>query len=597
MANTTKDGMVATAEKDTPTVENAAVEAQLQRILTDPKFQSTPQLSALLTHIVHESLAGRDSELRGTPIAQAVFKRDESFDSQSDTIVRVEAGRLRRRLAQYYETSGLNDTILIDIPKGGYVPIFHWGRPEPQAGNLSQAPLANSELVMPAQAVTTASGNFRARSWLITWLVFGALSVIIATWLVSSRTAPAPVIIGNPFVMVPPLRHSGTQLEAELAERSIQAVIADLTKISGISVMSYGSALQLAAAEVPLPQLREQHGVSHFVDGRIVIEQDNVRVFIEAVHTGSGKIIWAETINGTLADLNGFETALSQRVAAALSVSLSANESERIFLRHSSNRYALELFRRAYRAIYPVNEARLQAARDLYLRVVELDPGFAGGAAGLAQVHCYRVLFELSQSPQQDLEWAREYALEAITLDPDFGMGYAMLGVASTLGKDYESGLRHLRHAVGLQPGDPLTHMWLALSLLRSGRAAEAIAPLQEALRLDPLATEMPYHSIMGVAYYASADYEQALESLSRSAKHVRQKSKRLQLLRAVTLTRLGREQEGRALVAEVNAELQTHPSPIGNWLADMLADEIVIRDTFDTLDQLGLVVPGETRN
>jgi adenylate cyclase len=78
--------------------------------------------------VVNEALEGRASQLKGYTIAVAVYGRSESFDPQIDPIVRVEAGRLRRALAHYYLTTGKNDPVRIEIPKGGYIPTFQTAR-------------------------------------------------------------------------------------------------------------------------------------------------------------------------------------------------------------------------------------------------------------------------------------------------------------------------------------------------------------------------------------------------------------------------------------------------------------------------------------
>lgn len=110
-----------------------------------------------LSYIIEETLAGRSDHIKAYTIATEVFARGDDFDSTSDPIVRVEAGRLRRALEHYYLTAGSNDSLRITIPKGGYLPNFdtHPGdkpqesfRPEPP----SLAPPAHSEpslLVMP----------------------------------------------------------------------------------------------------------------------------------------------------------------------------------------------------------------------------------------------------------------------------------------------------------------------------------------------------------------------------------------------------------------------------------------------------------------
>ena len=102
----------------------AEVRAALQRVLASAPFASADRAKTFLTYIVDETLAGRADRLKGYTIAIAVFERSEDFDAQADPLVRVEAGRLRRRLAEYYHGAGHGDPIHIGLPRGGYVPTF-----------------------------------------------------------------------------------------------------------------------------------------------------------------------------------------------------------------------------------------------------------------------------------------------------------------------------------------------------------------------------------------------------------------------------------------------------------------------------------------
>ena len=97
---------------------------QLQKLLSNPDFYATDQQKNFLKFVVKESLAGRSDRLKGYTIATQVFGRDQEFDSQIDPIVSVQANKLRRALEHYYLTDGKNDSIIIDIPKGTYVPVF-----------------------------------------------------------------------------------------------------------------------------------------------------------------------------------------------------------------------------------------------------------------------------------------------------------------------------------------------------------------------------------------------------------------------------------------------------------------------------------------
>ncbi len=105
-------------------ISEADIRRQIERILQSRGLESSPRLQEFLEYIVDEYLAGRAGRIKGVTIAQAVYGADASFDPESNSIVRVEAGRLRRRLEQYYLAKGVSDPIIIEIPKGGYAPTF-----------------------------------------------------------------------------------------------------------------------------------------------------------------------------------------------------------------------------------------------------------------------------------------------------------------------------------------------------------------------------------------------------------------------------------------------------------------------------------------
>lgn len=121
-----------------PPLTEADVRAQLDRILTSADFAGSERISRFLRFIVEQTLAGQQETLKGYTIGLEVFDRPEDFDPQGDPIVRVEAGRLRDRLARYYNGAGVDDPIRIDIPKGSYVARF-------EAAQLPHRPDATAE--------------------------------------------------------------------------------------------------------------------------------------------------------------------------------------------------------------------------------------------------------------------------------------------------------------------------------------------------------------------------------------------------------------------------------------------------------------------
>jgi hypothetical protein len=116
------------ADEKTATLGPAAedIRAQLERIIASAAFRPSPRRVALLRFVVEETLQGRANRIKGFAVAIAVFERDETFDSQSDPVVRLEARRLRHDIDGYYADEGRHDPIRISIPKGAYVPSFAW---------------------------------------------------------------------------------------------------------------------------------------------------------------------------------------------------------------------------------------------------------------------------------------------------------------------------------------------------------------------------------------------------------------------------------------------------------------------------------------
>lgn len=572
------------------TQSDSEIDEQLQRILADSGFQSTPQLSALLTYVVEKALTGQVEELKATAIAQAVFRRDDSFDSQTDTIVRVEAGRLRRRLAQYYQGKGLNDPLVIDLPKGGYTPTFSEpATPTPQS---ARNPQIAGQAVSGIPAIPAARASPPTRKW-IALLSLGLVLVLFLWWRGQGEDA-VPREPSEPFVMVMPMAHQGSALEQQMTDRSVQAVISKLAKLDRISVMAYRSSVELAADRPSLTSLRAEQGVSHVLDGQLEIELDEVRAQIEIVATDTGEAVWSESVAGKLNAMGDFEDLLSRRIAAALSVTLDPDQNERLYLHHSSNLEALDLFRYAIRAIYPPTKERIAAARHLFQRVTELDPDFAGGYAGLSLTYSYTVLFEGSTSPQQDLEKAAAYAEKAIAVDPGFGMGVAMHGIAHTLKGDIDQGLSYTHRAIGLEPGEPLSHQWLALSLIRSGRPQEGIAAINEALRLDPRDPQMPYLCILGMLHFAVGDNSQAIAAFEEDQLRGIRRGPYVYAMQAAAYAELGNEKAAKALIPALNADLIAQGFPVEHWLGGMLTNQEQRQQALSDLYRLGMLRPEE---
>ncbi|MBV8895873.1 MAG: tetratricopeptide repeat protein [Acidobacteriaceae bacterium] len=120
----------------------AAVHDQLARIFASPEFRDSLKLQSFLRFIVSLALAGSSDQIKESSIALEVFSRETSFDSNSDSIVRSAARRLRARLEQYYAGPGAGDAVWINIPKGNYVPEICLRAPDEQSVEEKTVPQA-----------------------------------------------------------------------------------------------------------------------------------------------------------------------------------------------------------------------------------------------------------------------------------------------------------------------------------------------------------------------------------------------------------------------------------------------------------------------
>src|SRR5580704_12838344 len=103
-----------------------SIRAALEKILASAGFANAERLTRFLRYTVEETLNGQTDKLKESLLGIDVFGRKPTYDPRVDAVVRTEAVKLRARLRDYYESEGREDEIIIDLPKGGYVPVFRF---------------------------------------------------------------------------------------------------------------------------------------------------------------------------------------------------------------------------------------------------------------------------------------------------------------------------------------------------------------------------------------------------------------------------------------------------------------------------------------
>lgn len=152
-----------------------AERAELEKILHSPLFARSPALTHLLSYLCEKTFAGETDQIKEYSVALDVFDRSDAFDQDTDSIVRVQANRLRKRLSEYYAGEGANDAIHVTIPVGQYVPVFE------------KVNAAKQEQEVPEPLRSSTNGI--AKWWLLSGGIVAAVALIIV--LVALRPKPA----------------------------------------------------------------------------------------------------------------------------------------------------------------------------------------------------------------------------------------------------------------------------------------------------------------------------------------------------------------------------------------------------------------------
>ncbi len=180
-------------------VDPAAVRAQLERILLSAPFRNSKRYPALLRYVVEQELNGASAELKERTIAIDVFGRDPYYDPAVDPVVRISAGEVRKRLAQYYQEVADPDQLRIELPVGSYRPEF-----------IAHAPALPVPAVLPVPVVTQDipihSGSPKHKKRLLAASLLALVAVLAAsTWAYFATRPSALDLFWRPVIQQ---RHS-----------------------------------------------------------------------------------------------------------------------------------------------------------------------------------------------------------------------------------------------------------------------------------------------------------------------------------------------------------------------------------------------------
>jgi TolB-like protein len=348
---------------------------------------------------------------------------------------------------------------------------------------------------------------------------------------------------------------SGDPEQEYFSDGMTDTLITDLSRVPGLFVIARNSTFAYKGKAAQIKDVGRELGVRYVVEGSVQKAADRVRINAQLIDVSTGGHLWAERYDGELKDIFALQDEITQKIAAALAVKLTATDQERVKRQYTTNLEAYDYYLRGVESFYRfTREANVQA-RQMFDKAISLDPEFAAAYARLSFTHLVEWIFQWSQDPQT-LERAFALARKAIALDDSLPDAHGVLGAVYGWRKQLDQAIVEVQRAIALDPNYAEAYATLGMILYFTGRLEEAIEEVKKAMRLNPYYPTL-YLFHLGNAYYLAGRHEEAIAALKRVLARTPDFLGAHAVL-AVVYSELGRLEEAQAEAAEV---LRINPS------------------------------------
>ena len=435
----------------------ALVDEQLLRLAASRVFARAGRSLRFLRHLIERTLAQDHAALREMSLGVAIFQRSpERFDPQADSIVRVEARRMRQKLARYYADEGADARLQFVLPVGSYAVEFRLCA-EVGSDATPRSSIAVIDLVNLSDAIQSAMVAGLSREITGTLARLNGIRVVVC--------------------------HESAATDAD--RRRLGRLLATDTVLTG-SVLAEGAAVTLS---------------------------------LQLQRAEDSSMLWSRDETWGVQAMRNPVEAMARGVVGALNRDAQARQLRRItlsgrtpYVRAPADGQARDCLHRGYWCLRTPSIESTQTAIGLFERSLSFgDDPTAYAALGYALVR----LVGLNAVPSSlAMEAARKAVLCALALDPENGSAHATLGtIAHTYDRDWPRAEASLLSALRFDPGRADAHSRYGWSLMYNRRYAEAHASYDEARALDPIDLTLRTHQALILIY--ERDYERAHAELT----------------------------------------------------------------------------------
>jgi len=468
--------------KNDITVEQ--VRRQLGTILSCEAIKNSQVISRFLEFVVEEKLSGRNAEIKEYTIGVKALGRPVDFNPQLDAIVRIHAGRLRRMLNEYYHGKGANDSIIIGIPKGTYIPIF-----EHQFAGLKDEFLPTSVTANLPDTDPAMTGE------------------------------DDPDI--KPVLAVFPFHNLSTTNEMNYFVEGIgEQLSIDLTRFQHLSVIAYYSTWKYAERVKDFMELSKLTGANYVLTGSVRFMKDHVRFNVGLASAKSGIMIWTETYLRQLTVTNVYDVQdeIVDQILTAIAddhgVISNLQQTHVPPLKRTKNQSVYEVM-----SLYYAYQKEYKA--DAYLKALNalkcaelLEPENPLVLAMLSKLNLD--MYAMNAASSKDLlKEGLKYAQQAVQLDSHNQHAWQSLAWAWLLSGKKEDCYEAIERCITLNPKATTISANLGFGLICLGDYTRGFDLISKSMHLNPT---LPWCSKMGLSlyYYHNQKFDDSVKWANR---------------------------------------------------------------------------------
>nr|MBA3438436.1 protein kinase [Pyrinomonadaceae bacterium] len=324
------------------------------------------------------------------------------------------------------------------------------------------------------------------RGFVVMLSVLLLAAVGLGYWFLVRHSANATPI--ESVAVLPFVNESGNADVEYLSDGITESLISSLSQLPKLNVKARSSVFRYKGKEVEPQQVGSELNVHAILNGRMVQRGDDLALYISLVDARNSNQLWGEQYNRKLTDLVALQREIARDVSEKLRLRLTSTEQQRLTKRGTENGEAYQAYLKGLFYWYKYPAPAYEKSREYFQQAIDLDPNYALGYAGLALY--YALPAATGRLPPNE-NWPKAEAAtnKALALDDTLAEAYnALAAVKLYYYRDWPAAERAFRRGIELNPNSAEIHHHYAVNLAHFGRNEEALAEMQRAAELDPIA-------------------------------------------------------------------------------------------------------------